>query len=483
MTSNETNNIDYDQSAETDKLGFQVKNNGSMDMLIDSRRSPSPTVEGLSIYNVRSTLRRNLILFAVSLVAFLPAFCDTMYLPALDMIVVELNTSTTLVAASVSIFLFMVGICCLIWGPASDRFGRRVTIIIALVIFLVVTIPCIFAPNIATLIVFRALEGGSVSASLAVGPSIIADTFPEEKRGMASGIFYLPLNVGPIIGPLIGGPLAEQFSWRSTFVFLAIFSLIVTIIVVFLIPETHHYFVKTRFEKEYPRNYIVDAKSVEIVPFKQFCKSLPHLIDSTTIPYILVMSTTFAAIYSGFLMYTISLSGPPYNLTTAEIGILYAPSGVSLFIGSIFGGWVSDRASAYFGYEKCPEGRLVPAMALSTFLLIGSLIFGWGFQYKLNMAVPIVGLVILCFGQSVVEPGISAYLTIIKFEHAATISALNSFFNFVITGIIVTVTNPLCKAMGIGFFFTLVCGINLVVIGISSVLIFIKIKRANYVAI
>ena len=58
---------------------------------------------------------------------------------------------------------------------------------------------------------------------IAVGGAVVADVFPPEQRGTASGLFMIPLLVGPIVGPLLGGGLAEAFGWRSTFIFLTVF--------------------------------------------------------------------------------------------------------------------------------------------------------------------------------------------------------------------------------------------------------------------
>lgn len=500
MNLNDKNLTDSDQSATTNKIDSQVKNNdnidndknsgtyllessanGSMPVSGDLPTSPSSTVEEISIYNIRTNLRRNLILAAISLIAFLLPFCDTMYLPALDMIRINLNTTNTLVVASVSVFLFMSGISCIIWGPISDRFGRKITTVIALVIFLVATLACIFSPNITTLIVLRGLEGGAASATAVVGQSFVADIYSEEKRGAASGIFFLPFNIGPIIGPLVGGPLSQAFGWRSTFIFLSVFSFIALFIVLIVVPETHHYFAKKHFEKANPNKRIIDATHNDILPFGKFLKSLIHLIDLTTMPYIILASTLFATLYTCFAVYPIYLHEPPYDYSETMIGVLYVPSGVTLFIASLFGGWVSDKASEYYGHGKCPEGRLLPGIILSILTPIGLLIYGWTFQYKVNIAGPIIGQTLVCFGQAVFEPSISAYLTIIKQKDAGTVSALNTFFNFCTGGIIVTAAVPLVNVMGLGPFFSLMCGMNIVTIALASVFLYKKLKRTDYV--
>ena len=65
---------------------------------------------------------------------------------------------------------------------------------------------------------------GAVAAYFSIGGGVVADVFPPEERGAASGLFMIPLLVGPIVGPLLGGGLAQAFGWRSTFICLTVFA-------------------------------------------------------------------------------------------------------------------------------------------------------------------------------------------------------------------------------------------------------------------
>ena len=173
---------------------------------------------------------------------------------AAQAIQLDLNTSTELVAASVAIYMFAVGLAALVVGPASDRFGRKPVYLVSCLAFIATSIVCIFSPSIGVLIAFRSLQGfagvclttcaghpftlsrggvtdgilpcmppSTVATFLAVGGAVVADVFPPEQRGTASGLFMIPLLVGPIVGPLLGGGLAEAFGWRSTFICLTVF--------------------------------------------------------------------------------------------------------------------------------------------------------------------------------------------------------------------------------------------------------------------
>ena len=481
MNSNDEN-INGDQPSKV-TIEFELQNK-SIDNINNDKNDTTltTTVEEISIYDIRTKLQRNLILATIALIAFLLPFCDTVYVPALNDVVMSFNTSTTLVAISVSIYLLMSGVFSLVWGAVSDRFGRKITLIVALIIFIVATIVCIFAPTIGVLIVFRTLEGATISVALVVGQSLVADIFPEEKRGMATGAFFLPFNIGPIIGPVIGGPLSYAFGWRSTFIFLTICSFIAIVVTIFLIPETHQYFAMEHFHKTNPNKRIIDAQPTEKPSFEKPWKSLVHLIDLTILPYMAIATTAYCIVIISSPLFSIFLSESPYDYTEDIIGYLYIPSGVVLVIGSIFGGWISDKANAYFGQEKCLEGRLVPALGLSILIPIGLIIYGWIFDYKLNVVGPIIGMCLISFGQTAVESAVPAYLTSKKQSEAAAVIAASTFFNFFAAGIVLTCAVPMYNAMGIGPYFSFLAGLNIITIVWSGVLVYKNVKRGGYVA-
>ena len=302
----------------------------------------SSCVKELSIYAIRSNARKKVILTVVSIIAVLLPFCDTIYLPALIIIEKDLQTTTTLVTVSISIYLFMNGLFSLVWGSLSDRFGRKLILPIALVLFVVMSIICIFAPNITVLIIFRALQGAAVSATLVIGQGTVADIYPPERRGWATGIFFTPFLLGPIVGPLIGGTLSSKFGWQSIFVLLTIFSFILLLSVLILLPETQHYFARRLFERQHSQKRILHTERQEKPDFQQPCFALRFLGDLSIVPYITVATTTFASLFIAATLYGILLGEEPYNKSATIIGVLFVPSGVAMLIGSLLGGWLSD---------------------------------------------------------------------------------------------------------------------------------------------
>ncbi|WIA23200.1 hypothetical protein OEZ86_010089 [Tetradesmus obliquus] len=138
--------------------------------------------------------------------------------------------------------MFAVGVGNLVWGPLSDRFGRRITYGLSSVTFLGTTLGCDFSPNISVLVAMPALQGFAECAYLTNGQAVVADIFAPAQRGQALGVFMLSLLVGPVIGPLVGGALSQTFGWRSTFIFLAVCCGVMVPLLV-MVPETQQYLV------------------------------------------------------------------------------------------------------------------------------------------------------------------------------------------------------------------------------------------------
>lgn len=99
-------------------------------------------------------------------------------------------------------------------SPLSELFGRRIILNIATAVFVLFQIGCALSPNIASLIVFRAITGMGGSACLTIGGGVISDLFEPEQRGLAMSVFSFGPLFGPTIGPICGGFITEGAGWR-----------------------------------------------------------------------------------------------------------------------------------------------------------------------------------------------------------------------------------------------------------------------------
>jgi multidrug resistance protein len=413
----------------------------------------------ISIYNVFNEFEHRLILFWISFTVILLPLSDTIYLPAIHTITIDLKTTDELVSLTISMYLLFIGISSLIWGVISDRWGRNLTMRIGLLLFLFSSILCIFASNIFILLFLRIIQGSSVSVTIVVGQGIIADIYPSNQRGWATGVFFIPVLLGVVLGPISGGILTFYFSWRSTFVFQSIFSLIILIIYALFMPETHQYQVLTKLtdKKIIERNEILKPKlSNPLLPLK-------YLSHISIIPYILSASTAFASIIISQCLLAIILAQQPYYYNELKIGLSFIPLSIGEVLGCVLGGYLADKGDEIF-QKKRLENRLIPGTIAFSLIPIGLIIYGWAFQFELNIVIPILSASIVAFGQAVYRPAVYSYLTLKEQQNSATVSSANNSLNFVFASIGLSMSVPIINLINIGPFFTILSIINILAI-------------------
>lgn len=186
------------------------------------------------MFNARSLATT---LSIAAMVALGPLSTD-MYLPALPGIALELLATPGEVQLTLSFFL--VGFACaqLVYGPLSDRFGRKPVLLAGLMMFFISTIACALATDIYSLIAFRFLQalGGSVGPVL--GRAMVRDIHGAENSGKVLSLIGSVMALAPAIAPIAGGYMTVYWGWPSIFWLLALFCLAVYALLQFKIPET-----------------------------------------------------------------------------------------------------------------------------------------------------------------------------------------------------------------------------------------------------
>eukprot|EP00877_Chromochloris_zofingiensis_P010564 jgi/Chrzof1/5761/Cz16g14250.t1 len=453
------------------------------DTIIDLKDDAPATT---SIYDLHTRRHRYTVLFVASFASILLPFSDTIYLPALTTVEADLNTSAALVAASVSIYMFTVGIFSLFWGPFADRFGRRIAYFLASAVFVAVTVVCIVAPNITVLVIFRALQGAAVAAYGSVGQGAIADVFPPEVRGMASGIFMVPLLVGPILGPLIGGGLSQALGWRSTFVALVIAAGLAFILILACYRETHQYLVLQRHISKQSiaeggnvvaKVLITEAPTIQKPVFMAPWGPLKFLIEADVAPHALVAIVVFSSMFISLTELPVALAAPPYSLSEGIIGVCYLPVGIAGFLASMGGGRVSDLAASR--YPSVPEARLIPAtIGVLVLAPIGFLMYGWTFQYRTHLAGPLIAHGIIGIASAIYLPGMFSYLSSKKQNEAAAAASGIQSMMFVMAGVCISLAVIVVNAIGFGPTFTICAALCFLLTCIAGFIIRRKVHAA-----
>lgn len=183
--------------------------------------------------------RRSLIVGALltALVA-LGQISTSIYVPSLPAIVDDLAATQAQVNLTLSGFLAGFAVCQLVFGPLSDRWGRRPTLLAGLSLYLVASLWCVLAPSIGMLIAGRVLQGMAACVGPVLGRAIVRDIYGPDGTAKAMAVISAALAVSPAVAPMIGGYLDVWFGWRSTFVFLSGVGVLILAATLWLLAET-----------------------------------------------------------------------------------------------------------------------------------------------------------------------------------------------------------------------------------------------------
>jgi DHA1 family bicyclomycin/chloramphenicol resistance-like MFS transporter len=179
-----------------------------------------------------------LILILGSLTALGPFSID-MYLPGFPDIARSLHTSTENVALSLSSFFIGISAGQLLYGPLLDRYGRKPPLYFGLALYIVASIGCYFSGTIQILIVMRFIQAiGSCAAGVA-SMTMVRDIFPLKDNAKVFALLILVLGASPMIAPTVGGYVTTAFGWQLVFIILAVMGGLITLAVVFFLPESY----------------------------------------------------------------------------------------------------------------------------------------------------------------------------------------------------------------------------------------------------
>lgn len=160
------------------------------------------------------------------------------YLPSLPEIARVMETDVAGAQATLSSFLFGFAAGQIVWGPVSDRVGRRPVLLVGLGLFAAATLACAFAPSIGALTGARALQAFGASGPIVLGRAMARDLYEGPRAGRELARMGMIMGLVPAVAPVIGGVLQNAFGWRSTFVASLVFALVLAGVIATLMPET-----------------------------------------------------------------------------------------------------------------------------------------------------------------------------------------------------------------------------------------------------
>ncbi|MBY6048112.1 multidrug effflux MFS transporter [Vannielia litorea] len=260
------------------------------------------------------------------LVASMTALTMNVFLPSLPAMAAHFNTEYRVIGLAVSLFLAINAVLQIFVGPLSDWFGRRVVLLSAIVLFLLATLGCIYAPTVESFLFFRMCQA-VVAAGMVLSRAIVRDVVPMNQAASMIGYVTMGMSLVPMIAPAIGGKLDEWFGWQANFWLMFGFGVVLLGLVLTDLGETLHTR-KARFSEQF-RGY-------------------PALLTSYRF-WGYALAAAFAS--GAFFAY---LGGAPF-LATEYFGL--PPSTMGFYfgfpaVGYLFGNAFSGRFSTRFGINR-----------------------------------------------------------------------------------------------------------------------------------
>ena len=178
-----------------------------------------------------------LTLLLAMLTALGPLSMD-MYLPSLPDIAHVLGAPVARTQLTISSYLIGFAVGQMIYGPLSDRYGRRPVLLAAVALYLASTLACAAAQSVDLLIAARLLQGISGSGAIVLARAIVRDVYSGVQAARELSLMGSISATAPIVAPMIGGVLQAGFGWRANFICMSVGGLIALLVAARLLPET-----------------------------------------------------------------------------------------------------------------------------------------------------------------------------------------------------------------------------------------------------
>ncbi len=179
-----------------------------------------------------------LVVLVLTLLLGLQPITTDLYLPALPALTQGFGAPMSQAQLTLTALLLAFGLSQLVWGPLSDRFGRRPVLLAGMLAYVLASVGCTVATSMEQLIVWRTVQGAAMGAGVMCARAIVRDLYTpnDGARAMSKGLSGL--GVIAFLSPPLGGLLSEAFGWRMALLVLAIFGAVALALIVWRFEET-----------------------------------------------------------------------------------------------------------------------------------------------------------------------------------------------------------------------------------------------------
>lgn len=259
----------------------------------------------------------SLFLITTLLIFPLSQIAIDIYLPSLPEMGVYFSAPNQLLQLSLTFYILALGISQFIYGPASDKYGRKPILLFGTFLFLIGTVCCLLSYTITQLLISRVIQGLGMGCGFVIGSAILGETFKGKKLAQMITASTTIYALSPLLIPVLGGYLELFGGWRLNFIFILFFTMVVYIMIIIFIPETN----------KFKNSAQLNIKTL-FFTYKKLCTNYKF------IGYILCSISGYG------INITFNVLGPyllqkTYHLSVVESGYILLITGLSYFIGTL----------------------------------------------------------------------------------------------------------------------------------------------------
>jgi DHA1 family bicyclomycin/chloramphenicol resistance-like MFS transporter len=271
-----------------------------------------------------------LTLLLAMLTALGPLSMD-MYLPSLPDIAHVLGAPVVRTQLTISSYLIGFAVGQMIYGPLSDRYGRRPVLLAAVALYLASTLACAAAQSVDLLIAARLLQGISGSGAIVLARAIVRDVYSGVQAARELSLMGSISATAPIVAPMIGGVLQAGFGWRANFICMSVGGLIALLVAARLLPETLR-----------PNNR---AGSLSFFSMARGYGTVAR--HGGFLVYLGIITTTYAGLFAWVSGASVVLQGV-YGLSAVTFGFTFALGAAGYMLGAM----IATRLVVRLGLDR-----------------------------------------------------------------------------------------------------------------------------------
>ncbi|PYH46261.1 MFS transporter [Aspergillus saccharolyticus JOP 1030-1] len=396
----------------------------------------------------------------VSFTCFVVAFASSVVTADIEGPSETFGVSNEVSLLVVTVFVIGFGVGPMAFAPLSEMVGRRLVYAVTMLLAVIFVIPCAVAPNIATLIVCRAIDGIAFSAPMTLVGGTLSDLWKNEERGIPMAAFSASPFLGPAIGPLAGGYLADATNWRWLYWLQLILAFVAWVLITFTVPETYAPTLlkrrakKLRKQKDDP-SYVTEmeldarplAEKLRLTlyrPLQLLC------LEPIVLCISLYMSVLYGLLYMFFIAYPVVYQDGK-GWSAGSTGLMFIPLAIGVLMSSACAPFVNKHyLSLYQKYGGKPpaEARLIPMMYSCWLVPIALFIFAWTSYPRMHWLGPAMGGWPIGFGFIFLYNSANNYLVDTYQHQAASALAAKTFLRSIWGAATVLFTEQMYARLG-----------------------------------